>query len=235
MRVAITRPKERAEDTIKLVEKKGWGAIIVPTVEVVPRKDSLASVDLSCYDWLVVTSASGAHIVSEYFGGALKKIKIACIGPKTKEVLEKQSIKVALIPKEYRTEVLAEELIKKARGKRILVARASTGREVLIEKLKAAAEVTEISLYDTVMPEKSVLESFSKSLEKGDIDAIIFTSSQAAKNFFRAIDRRKIKKLKICAIGPITAQTLAEQGIRVDAVPEEYTVEACLDALEKLL
>ncbi|MBI5254081.1 MAG: uroporphyrinogen-III synthase [Euryarchaeota archaeon] len=233
MRVAITRPRERAENTVKLVEKRGWSAVIVPTVEIVPRK--LASIDLSSYDWLVITSASGADIACEHFGDALKKIKIACIGPKTKEVLERQGIKVALIPKEYRTEVLAEELIKKARGNRILIARASIGREVLIERLKEAAEVTEVPLYDTVMPEKNVLEAFSKSMEKGEIDAIIFTSSQAAKNFFRAIDRKKIEKLKVCAIGPITAQTLASKGIRVDAVPEEYTVEACLDALEKLL
>lgn len=235
MKVAITRPKERAEDTIKLVEKRGWSAVIVPTVEIVPRKDSLASIDLSCYDWLVITSASGASMLSEHFRDALNKIKIACIGPKTREVLERWGVKVALIPREYRTEVLAEELIKKAGGKRILVARASTGREVLIERLKAAADVTEVPLYDTTMPEKNVLEAFSKSLEKGDIDAIIFTSSQAAKNFFRAIDGKKIKKLKICAIGPITAQTLASKGVRVDAVPREYTVEACLDALEKLL
>lgn len=233
MRVAITRPKERAENTIKLVEKRGWGAVIVPTVEIVPRK--LASIDLSSYDWLVITSASGADIVSEHFGSELKKIKIACIGPKTREVLEKQGIKVALIPKEYRTEVLAEELIKKARGNRILVARASIGREVLIEKLKEAVEVTEVPLYDTVMPEKNALKAFSKSLEKGDIDAIIFTSSQAAKNFLSTIDGKKIEKLKVCAIGPITAQTLASKGIRVDAVPKEYTVEACLDALEGLL
>lgn len=233
MRVAITRPKERAEDTIKLVEKRGWSAVIVPTVEIVPRK--LASVDLSSYDWLVITSASGAVIMHEHFGDALKKIKIACIGPKTREVLERRGVKVALIPKEYRTEVLAEELIKKAGGKRILVARASTGREVLIERLKAAADVTEVPLYDTTMPEKSLLEAFSKSLEKGETDAIIFTSSQAVKNFFRAIDEKKIEKLKVCAIGPITAQTLASMGIRVDAVPKEYTVEACLDALEGLL
>ena len=235
MKVAITRPKERAEDTIKLVEKRGWRAVIVPTVEIVPRKDSLASIDLSCYDWLVVTSASGASMLSEHFRDALKKIKVACIGPKTREALEKQGIKVSLIPREYKAEALAEELIKKAGGKRILVARASTGREVLIERLKAAAEVTEVPLYDTTMPEKNALKAFSRYLEKGDIDAIIFTSSQAAKNFFRVIDRKKIEKLKICAIGPITAQALAEQGVRVDMVPEEYTVKACLNALEKLL
>ncbi|MDI6654585.1 MAG: uroporphyrinogen-III synthase [Candidatus Hydrothermarchaeota archaeon] len=235
MKVAITRPRERAEDTIKLVEKKGWSAIIVPTVEIVPRKDSLASIDLSSYDWLVITSASGADIAGEHFGDALKKIKIACIGPKTREVLEKLGVKVALIPKEYKTEALVEELIKKAREKRILVARASAGREVLVEKLKSIAEVTEIPLYDTITTEKNASEAFSKSLEKGEIDAIIFTSSQAAKNFFRVIDRKKIETLKVCAIGPITAQTLASKGIRVDAVPKEYTVEACLDALEKLV
>ncbi len=40
-----------------------------------------------------------------------------------------------------------------------------------------------------------------------------------------------INKVKVCAIGPITAKTLEKYGIRVDIVPEVYTVEACLKAL----
>lgn len=234
MRVAITRPKERAEDTIKLIKRRGWEAVVIPAVEIVPRdkKEILSAVGkVEDYDWLVLTSSTGVELMHKHFGGSLKKVKIAAIGAKTKEVLEKRGIKVDLIPKEYKAENLAEEMIKKGiEGSHILVARAAIGREVLVEELKRHARVTEVALYDTEMPKNvSGVEAL-----KG-VDAVIFTSSQSVRNLHAAFGeklKKTIKNAKICAIGPITAGTLKELGIRVDVMPEEYTVEACLEALK---
>lgn len=242
LRVAITRPRERSEDTIKLVEAHGWEALVVPTIEIAPRskKEILAAVGkLEDYDWLVLTSASGAAIMHELSGSALKKISIAAIGKKTKEFLEAKGIKVALVPREYKAENLADALIEKGvENKKILVARASIGREVLVEELKKVAKVVEVPLYDTFLPmNTSEIKKFNHALKSGRVDAIIFTSSQAAKNFFKLIGKNSAQKLsepKICAIGPITAQTLREFGARVDVMPSEYTVEACLRELERL-
>lgn len=244
MRVAITRPGERAEDTVKEVEEKGWEAVIVPTIEVIPRgKKEIASLvkDLQSYDWLVLTSTFGAEIMHRYFGKDLEKVKIAVIGPKTKEVLEKKGIRVEVIPRVYKAENLAEKLIEKGiKNKRILVARASIGREVLIDELKRVANVTEVPLYDTAMPRnKSGIKALEKALERGEINAIIFTSSQSAKNLFGAGDKKglvkNLDKITVCAIGPITAQTLLEFGVKVTVMPEKYTIKACLDTLENYL
>lgn len=240
LRVAITRPKERSEDTVKLVAAHGWEALILPTVEIAPRskKEIIAAVGrLENYDWLVLTSASGAAIMHRHFGGELKKIKIAAIGKKTGDFLEAKGIKVSLVPKEYKAENLAEALIGAGvEDKKILVARASIGREVLVEELKKHARVIEAPLYDTVLPKSTKeIKKFKNELKNGRVDAIVFTSSQAAKNFFKLIDKdsaRKLSELKICAIGPITAQTLRELGVRVDVMPKEYTVEACLKGLQ---
>lgn len=232
MRVAVTRPKERAGETIKLIENRGWEGVIVPSIEVVPRKKP--AVNLRDYDWLALTSASGAAIMHRYYGSELKKVKIAVIGPKTAELLRKKGISVSLIPKEYKGESLADELIRKGiAGKRILIARASAGREVLVEKLKEHASVDEITLYDTKPPRSRQLENFSRMLAR--IDAIIFTSSQAAKNLLDFVSVENINKIRVCAIGPVTAETLRNAGVRVDAMPRKYTVEACLDALGKVL
>jgi uroporphyrinogen III methyltransferase/synthase len=233
MRIAITRPKERAEDTIRMVEEKGWEAVIIPAVEIVPRdkEEVLAKVgSLEDYDWLVLTSASGAEIMHGYFGEEMERAKIAVIGPKTKEVLEKKGLEVELIPKEYKAENLAGELISRGiEGKRIIVARAAIGREVLVEELKRHARVVEVALYDTAMPrDTSVMEALQGT------DAVIFTSSQSVRNLYSVLGERlkeKLKDAKVCAIGPITAETLKGLGIRVDIVPKEYTVKACLEAL----
>jgi uroporphyrinogen III methyltransferase/synthase len=236
LRVAITRPRERAEGTIELLKARGWEAVIVPTVEIKPREGALRGVDLRAYDWLILTSASGAEIAYEHFGEAMKGVKIACIGPKTAESLEKKGLRVAYMPEKYAAGSLARGLLSLVEGGKILVARASIGRDILVQELRKKAEVTEVPLYDTVMvSDTSGIEAFSKLLDKDSIDAIIFTSSQAAKNLLSSLSKAKLRKLDeitVCAIGPITAAALRERDIGVDVMPEEYTVKACLDEIE---
>jgi len=237
-RVAITRPKERSGDTVRQVEERGWEAVIVPAIEIVPRED-IPDVKFADFDWLVLTSASGAAIIYDRFGGGLKDARIAVIGPKTREILEKNGITVDLMPSKYRAEDLAEELLKIGiKGKKILVARASIGREVLVDELKKQASVDEITLYDTIMPDdRGPIRAFEHALKNSKIDAVVFTSSQTVKNLFEMAGdslKENLRDVKTCAIGPITARTLLEFGVRPDFVPEEYTVKACLDALASL-
>lgn len=238
MRIAITRPREKSQDTLSLVEARGWEALIVPTVEIKPRENALEGIDLGDFDWLVLTSSFGAELVLQRCKDGVKKVKIACIGPRTAKELEKHGVKAAFIPGKFEAAALAEELLKKgAEGKKILVARASSGRELLVETLRKKARVTEVPLYDTVMVRDTKgIQDFIRSLDSDKLDAVIFTSSQAAKNLLSAIGEERIPRLNslvVCAIGPITAETLRRRGIEVDIMPPEYTVEACLRELEK--
>jgi uroporphyrinogen III methyltransferase/synthase len=164
-----------------------------------------------------------------YFGKLLRSLKIATIGPKTKETLEKKGIKVSLVPDEYKAENLAECLINQGiEGKKVLLVRASTGRQVLPKKLKKHCIVKDVILYDVIAPRHVHMKEVMKA------DAVIFTSSRSVKNLYAAIGKelkQGLKNVKVCAIGPITARTLEDFGIKVDVVPSEYTVEACLEAL----
>ena len=239
--IAITRPHGRSGETVKQVEEMGQEALIVPAVSIIPvlREEIAEKIgELSGYDWLVLTSVSGAEIMHKYFADELKETKIAVIGPKTAEFLEEKGIKVELIPKEYRAESLAAEMAKTdIDGKKVLVARAAIGREVLITELKRHAEVVEVPIYKTIMPcDKTPMKDFLAALEEGKITAAIFTSSQNVKNMFAVLDRERLrdglKGVKVCAIGPITAETLQEYGVEVNIVPGEYTVEACLQEIK---
>ncbi len=238
--IAITRPLERSRETVEQVEARGHKAMIVPAVSIVSRlrEDIEGEIgELEDYDWLVLSSASGASIMHMYFAAELKNIKIAVIGPKTAKFLQDRGIDVEIVPGEYKAEALAEEMIKTGiEGRKVLVARADIGREVLIKELKKHAEVKEVTIYRTMMPcDATPMREFLSALEKGSITAAIFTSSQNVKNLFEALDKERLKealkKTKVCAIGPITAKTLEEQGIQVDVTPSEYTVEACLEAI----
>ncbi|MFQ5816278.1 MAG: uroporphyrinogen-III synthase [Candidatus Hydrothermarchaeaceae archaeon] len=242
MRIAITRPKERSDDTVRLVRDRGWDALIVDAIEIAPRvEDEIHKGvgDITSYDWLVLTSAFGAEIMLKLYGDSLGGLHIAAIGPKTRDALERPGLRVDLMPGEYRTEGLIEALAREVGGKRVLIARASIGREILVKELRKVANVSEVPLYDTVVPsDKSGMIEFSEVLRKGELDAVIFTSSQTAKNLFDYLGedlRKYLGDVLVCAIGPQTSQTLEEYGVRVDIMPERYTVGACLDELEGAL
>lgn len=236
MRVAITRPKDRARKTEELVKQRGWDAFIVPAIEIVPRPID-PSIRLEDYDWLVVTSASGVDVLWNHFKEELKSVSIAVIGPKTKEAFERKGITPTVVAREYVAEGLASELTTVTKGRKVLVARAAIARKVLVEELSRVADVTEIAIYDTALPEdKREMEKFKDFLEDGEINAIIFTSSQMARNlldFLGGEGAKRLNEITVCAIGPITARTLGEYGVIVTCVPEEYTVDAALEEIEK--
>ncbi len=233
MIIAVTRPKLKSKDTEELIKNYGFEPFIIPAVEIVPNYDAIEKLDLDKYDWVVLTSSFGAELLKDRIK-EVKKIKVACIGEKTKETLEKYGIKVDLVPKKYKAEELAEELKEVAKGRRILIARANIAREVLVEELRKVANIEEVKIYNIAEPrDTEAIEEFYRHLRKGDVYAIIFTSSQNVRNLKKILKDRfsDINKVKVCAIGPITAKTLEKYGIRVDIVPEVYTVEACLKAL----
>ncbi|MBN2516255.1 MAG: uroporphyrinogen-III C-methyltransferase [Deltaproteobacteria bacterium] len=68
-------------------------------------------------------------------------------------------------------------------------------------------------------------------------DWIIFTSANGVKFFFERLrelgkDLRDMKGPGICAIGPATAETIGNIGLRVDIVPDEYISEGVVRAFE---
>jgi uroporphyrinogen III methyltransferase/synthase len=68
-------------------------------------------------------------------------------------------------------------------------------------------------------------------------DWIIFTSANGVKFFFKRFrelkkDIRDMKGPGICAIGPATASSIENMGLRVDIVPDEYISEGVVKAFE---
>jgi len=71
----------------------------------------------------------------------------------------------------------------------------------------------------------------------GTYDWVIFTSANGVKYFFerfheRGKDIRDLKGSKICTIGPATAGSISNLGLRVDIVPDEYISEGVVQAFE---
>jgi len=74
-------------------------------------------------------------------------------------------------------------------------------------------------------------------LKTGEINVITFTSSSTVRNFVDMLGAADISSLlsgvTVACIGPVTAATAGELGVRVDLVAEEYTIEGLVSAILK--
>jgi len=79
-------------------------------------------------------------------------------------------------------------------------------------------------------------ESLDTALNNlADYNWLIFTSANGVQYFFERLfmlnkDIRELKGIKICCIGPATAEQVTKRGIKVDLVPEHYISEGILKA-----
>ena len=86
-------------------------------------------------------------------------------------------------------------------------------------------------------PDWRDLDAAIKNLE--DYDWLIFTSANGVAFFFERLfakkkDIRDLKGIKICCIGPATAQQVENKGIRVDLVPEKFISEGILKSFSRI-
>ncbi len=77
-------------------------------------------------------------------------------------------------------------------------------------------------------------------LSDGAYGWVVFTSANGVEIFFQALkaggrDARAFAGARVCAMGPATAEALAERGILADVVPEEYIAEGIVEALRPYL
>ena len=98
------------------------------------------------------------------------------------------------------------------------------------------AIVDEVPVYRTIKPDLDT-DRVGGMLERGEIHIVTFTSSSTVTNFMEMF-KKEGKKLKewmervnVACIGPITAKTAEENGLKVSIMPREYTIEALTGAI----
>jgi uroporphyrinogen III methyltransferase/synthase len=121
-------------------------------------------------------------------------------------------------------------------GRRILVTRPSDQASELAEPLESmGAEVILAPMIRTVPPEDyAPLDEACRHI--GSFDWVVFASGHAVDAFLERLletpqDLRALARVKLCAVGPATAERLARRGLKVDLMPAEYRAEALLQML----
>jgi uroporphyrinogen-III synthase len=246
LRVLVGRARHQASALSAGLRKQGAEVLEIPFIEIrKPRSYNaldLALRHLSDYDWLILTSVNGVEAVWERLGKLrlrgkhLRHLKIAAIGPATRQAIENHGLPVHLMPEEYVAESVVASLRPKVLGKRILLARAKLARDVIPRELrKAGARVDVVEAYETLVP-KTSLGRLRAVLRDGRNrpHVITFTSSSTVRNFLALLggrDRRQLKGVKLASIGPVTSSTLRDLGLPVDIEARRYTIPGLVEAI----
>jgi uroporphyrinogen-III synthase len=254
-RIVVGRARHQASALSSGLRELGATVFEIPFIEIrKPRSyrplDS-ALENLGDYDWLVLTSVNGVNAVWDRLhrlgltNRQLKHLKVAAIGPATKQAIEKHGINVNVVPEEYIAESVVDSLRNRVAGKRVLVARARVARDVIPRELcKIGAQVDVVEAYETVIPKSSraQLRSLLNDAKRRP-HVITFTSSSTARNFVALLGKnawrgrarpRKTSPLdgiRLASIGPITSSTLRELGLPVDVEAKEFTIRGLIEVL----
>lgn len=242
-RVLVTRPQTQAHDLVARLQALGAIPIVLPAIHIVPPEDHYAALDaalrqLARFDWLVFTSVNGVEHVWQRLAilgldsQAFTAVRIAAIGPATANALTERGVRITVMPSRYVAEALLAALPHPA-GQRFLLPRAALARDTLRTGLQAAgAEVIEVPAYSTVVAEPTT-EALAV-LDAG-VDILTFTASSTVHNFVAQVGPERAQALAqqalVAAIGPITAATARDLGLRVDVVATEYTIAGLVAAL----
>jgi uroporphyrinogen-III synthase len=131
MRVIVTRPRVRAEPLLNALRAEGFEPVACPVIETEAIDDG--PIDVSCYDWVIVTSASGAAELEARHIGELPRV--AAIGKTTAAALAARGIAVDFVPSLASQEGLLAELPRPV-GRALFIG-AERARRLLADELPA--------------------------------------------------------------------------------------------------
>ena len=247
--ILATRPRDQSldlrsqsGDLERQLAELGANVLEQPAIHI-QAPDDWSDVDdciarIADFDWIVFSSANGVRFLLDRVQTLGKDMRhlgsaqLAVIGPGTAHELTRYHLRADVRPEAFRAEALADVLSPRADGKRFLLVRASRGREVLAEQLRAAgAEVRQTVAYrsqDVERPDPEVLSQ----LRDGRIDWITVTSSATARSLANLFGDQ-LKRTRLASISPITTDTLRTIGLEPAAEATSHTMSGVVQAIVK--
>ena len=246
-RVLVPRTKDQAGAMSEKLRAYGAVPVEVPTIAVEPPRTptqmerAIKGLVTGRYEWIVFTSTNAVKAVREKFedfgldARAFAGVKIACVGEATAEAVRAFGIQPELVPPgEQSSEGLLEvfppydEVLDPI--DRVLLPRADIATETLAAGLRERGwETDDVTAYRTVRAAPPAAE-IRDAIKSGGFQAVCFTSSSTVRNLV-GIAGKPHARTVVAVIGPQTAATATEFGLRVDVQPENAGVGPLIDAL----
>ena len=257
--IAITRSRDDSQEFIDLITKERGNVLPLPTIELVSKGEKIVDEFLSALadgdpDYSVFMSSKAASLLFETAKkvGKFEELQLAiantivlAVGPKTKDALEKENVKVAYMPQRYSSVGIGEIFTKlNAVGKKAIVPRSGASTPFLKDLLeKIGLHVTELYLYDVcAFRDTSQWNEFRDMFSQDKVDGIIFTSASSVRAFFEIMTKDHdenqlvdmLHKTMVVSIGPFTADELKKFSVK-NAVADVHTIPGSFDVLAKAL
>ncbi len=247
-KVLVPRTKQQAGAMSERLRGYGAVPVEVPTIAVEPPRSptqmerAIKGLVTGRYEWIVFTSTNAVRAVREKFeeygldARAFAGVKIGCVGSATAEAVRAFGITPELVPADENASsegLLAEfppfdEVLDPIN--RVLLPRADIATETLAAGLREIGwEIDDVTAYRTVRAAPPPAE-IRDTIKSGGFQAVCFTSSSTVRNLVGIAGKPHARTVVAC-IGPQTAATAAEFGLRVDVQPEQATIPALIDAL----
>jgi uroporphyrinogen III methyltransferase/synthase len=246
-RVLVPRTKDQAAPMVARLRTYGAHSEEVPTISVEPPRSPL-QMDKAIrglvegrYEWVAFTSVNAVKAVREKFeeygldARAFSGLKVAAVGDVTANALQAWGIGADLVPEHEQSAAgLAaewppyDEVLDPIN--RVFLPRADIATETLAAGLvELGWEVEDVTAYRTVRAAPPAAD-VREAIKTGKFDAVVFTSSSTVRNLVGIAGKPHTSTI-IAAIGPATAKTCEEHGLRVDVVAAKPSVVDLADAL----
>jgi uroporphyrinogen-III synthase len=202
-RVVVTRPRERARELAARLAELGYEVAICPLIEVEPLGDD--PVDVTPYDWVVLTSVNGARELRRRMRGV--PARVAVIGRATADAFGQADVVADVSTQEGLLAALPP-----APG-RVLFAAAEQARQLITQRLGADF----LALYRT-------RELRPDAWPGGDL---VVLASPSAARALAALDRAT----PAVSIGPETTAAARAAGVNVLAEAVSHDVDGLVAAV----
>ncbi|MFE0350757.1 bifunctional uroporphyrinogen-III C-methyltransferase/uroporphyrinogen-III synthase [Streptomyces griseoluteus] len=246
-KVLVPRTKEQAASLSDQLRSYGAVPHEVPTIAVEPPRTpqqmerAVKGLVTGRYEWIAFTSVNAVKAVREKFeeygldARAFAGIKVAAVGEQTANALIAFGVKPDLVPSgEQSAAGLLEDWPPYDPVfdpiDRVFLPRADIATETLVAGLiELGWEVDDVTAYRTVRASPPPADT-REAIKGGGFDAVLFTSSSTVRNLV-GIAGKPHNVTVIACIGPATAKTAEEHGLRVDVMAPEPSVHKLAEAL----
>ncbi|WP_392671377.1 uroporphyrinogen-III synthase [Streptomyces sp. LN785] len=246
-KVLVPRTKEQAASLSDQLRSYGAVPHEVPTIAVEPPRTpqqmerAVKGLVTGRYEWIAFTSVNAVKAVREKFeeygldARAFAGIKVAAVGEQTAAALIDFGVKPDLVPSgEQSAAGLLEDWPPYDPVfdpiDRVFLPRADIATETLVAGLiELGWEVDDVTAYRTVRASPPPSDT-REAIKGGGFDAVLFTSSSTVRNLV-GIAGKPHNVTVIACIGPATAKTAEEHGLRVDVLSPEPSVHKLAEAL----
>ena len=246
-RVLIPRTQDNTAEMIQILRAHGAIPKEVATISVEPPRTpqqidrAVTGLVTGRYAWVGFTSVNAVRAIREKLeeygldARSFSGLKVAAVGAATVDALIEFGVKPDLVPEgEQNTSALADDwppydsLMDPIN--RVFLPRADISTDTLVAGLTDLGwEVEDITAFRTVRAAPPPAET-REAIKTGGFDAVLFTSSSTVRNLVGIAGKPHATTIVAC-IGPQTAKTAVEHGLRVDVLAEVNTPTALVDAL----